>query len=155
MLALESMKSIQWMMVGPSLLAYPSLEVRLLGVSASAPVTIVITNLPSATSAIKLNFYNSAGTFLQSGQATLQQTVLPGGQHQAQVRVALPAGEWAVALMQDTNNNGEVDRNVLGIPNEPYAFSNNVRPRFSAPKFEDCKFRVTGQAQTITIQFPK
>jgi len=148
------MKGVLWM-IGPGLLTYAVPTGSQLHVGTPAPVTIVITDLPSTTAAVKLNFYNSADTFLQSGQATLQQTVLPGGQHQAQVRVALPAGEWAVALMQDTNNNGEVDRNVLGIPNEPYAFSNNVRPRFSAPKFEDCKFRVTGQAQTITIQFPK
>jgi uncharacterized protein (DUF2141 family) len=148
------MKVVLWM-IGPSLLAYPAPTMERPHLPAPAPVTIVITNLPSATAAVKLNFYNSADTFLQSGQATLQQTVLPGGQHQAQVQLVLSAGEWAVALLQDTNNNGKTDRNMLGIPSEPYAFSNNVRPRLSAPKFDDCKFRVTGQAQTITIQFPK
>lgn len=147
------MKGVLWM-IGPGLLAYAAPTGGQLHVVTPAPVTILITDLPSATAAVKLNFYNSADTFLQSGQATLQQTVLPGGQHQAQVQVTLPAGEWAVALLQDTNSNGKTDRNALGIPNEPYAFSNNVRPRLSAPKFEDCKFRVTGQGQTITIQFP-
>jgi uncharacterized protein (DUF2141 family) len=149
------MKAVLWML-GPGLLAYSVPITERPRLPVPAPVTIVITNLPSATAAVKLNLYNSADTFLHSGQATLQQTVLPGGQHQAQVRVVLSAGEWAVALLQDTNHNGEVDRNLLGIPNEPYAFSNNVRPRLSAPTFEDCKFRVvTGQAQTITIRFPK
>jgi uncharacterized protein (DUF2141 family) len=147
------MKAVLWMM-GPSLLAYATATRLVPRVKAPTPVTIIITHLPSATAAVKVNFYNSASTFLQSGQAARQQTVLPDGQHQVQVQVPLPAGEWAIALSQDTNNNGKMDRNMLGIPNEPYAFSNNVRPQLGPPKFNDCKLQVTGQAQTITIQFP-
>jgi uncharacterized protein (DUF2141 family) len=30
------------------------------------------------------------------------------------------------------------DKNFLGIPTEAYAFSNNIRPRFSVPTFEEC-----------------
>ncbi|MVN74788.1 DUF2141 domain-containing protein [Hymenobacter sp. HMF4947] len=149
------MNGVLWMIAGPSLVAYAAPTTVLSNATAPAPVTIVITHLPSPTSAIKLNFYNSSGTFLQAGQAALHQTVLPSGQRQAQVQVALPTGDWAVALSQDLNNNGKMDRNFLGIPSEPYAFSNNVRPHFSAPKFDECKFQVTGQAETITISFPK
>ena len=36
----------------------------------------------------------------------------------------------------DENNNGRLDKNVLGVPLEKYAISNDVRERFSAPSFE-------------------
>jgi len=35
----------------------------------------------------------------------------------------LDQGEYAVAIIQDLNENGELDKNFLGIPKEPYGFS--------------------------------
>ena len=121
----------------------------------TVPVTIVLTNLPSTTSTISINFYNSAETFLKSGQEVLHKKVVPRNQSQVQMQVDLPPGEWAVALSQDMNDNGKMDYNLLGIPTEPYAFSNNVRPRFKAPDFEECKFMAKGEGHTLTIRLEK
>jgi len=38
--------------------------------------------------------------------------------------LTLPAGEYLVAVFQDTNNNGKLDENFLGIPKEPIGFTN-------------------------------
>lgn len=48
----------------------------------------------------------------------------------------LPKNEYAVAVFHDKNNNGKLDKNMLGIPTEIYGFSNNARETFSAPSFE-------------------
>jgi uncharacterized protein (DUF2141 family) len=40
---------------------------------------------------------------------------------------------------------------MFGAPKEPFAFSNNVVPRFSAPKFEECKFDFSKDGQVISI----
>jgi len=47
----------------------------------------------------------------------------------------LTPGTYAVAVFHDKNNNGILDKNMLGIPLERYGFSNNVRETFSAPSF--------------------
>lgn len=52
----------------------------------------------------------------------------------------VPPGNWAVLSYQDENDNGKLDRNVLGIPKEPYAFSRDARGRFGPPSFEDAAF---------------
>ena len=67
----------------------------------------------------------------------------------------LPKGTYAIALFQDLNNNGKLDTNLLGIPKEPYAFSNNVKPVFSAPKFQQCSFEFTEENQLISISLIK
>lgn len=36
----------------------------------------------------------------------------------------VPAGEYVFSLYQDVNCNKKLDANVLGIPKEPYGFSN-------------------------------
>lgn len=52
----------------------------------------------------------------------------------------VPPGAWAVLSFQDANDNGQLDRNVLGIPKERYAFSRDARGRFGPPSFEDAAF---------------
>lgn len=52
----------------------------------------------------------------------------------------VPSGSWAVLSFQDENDNGKLDRNVLGIPKERYAFSRDARGRFGPPSFEDAAF---------------
>jgi uncharacterized protein (DUF2141 family) len=60
--------------------------------------------------------------------------------------------KYAVAVFHDLNSNGVMDKNALGIPMEPYGFSNNVRNAFSAPSFEQASFAVHGKSQTISIK---
>ncbi|MDZ7848305.1 MAG: DUF2141 domain-containing protein [Owenweeksia sp.] len=45
-------------------------------------------------------------------------------------KVALPTGNYTIKAYHDLNNNEELDRNTLGIPQEPYGFSNNARGTF-------------------------
>jgi uncharacterized protein (DUF2141 family) len=118
---------------------------------ATQTVTVVISALASTQSVVKLNFYNAADKFLQKDQQAFRMVVKPEGKTELSIPVELAPGEWAVALTQDTNNNDKLDKNMLGIPTEPYAFSNNVRPRLAAPKFEECKFTVSGPGKVVSI----
>lgn len=122
-----------------------------LAAPATEKITVVVSELASTRSVVKLNFYNSADKFLKSGQQALRLVVKPEGKTSISVPVELAPGEWAVALTQDINNNDKLDKNMLGIPTEPYAFSNNVRPRFAAPVFAECKFMVDGPGKVVTI----
>ena len=45
----------------------------------------------------------------------------------------LPPGEYAAVAFQDVNGNGILDKNFLGIPKEPYGFSNGARGSASGP----------------------
>ncbi|MCA8832014.1 DUF2141 domain-containing protein [Hymenobacter sp. BT728] len=121
----------------------------------NASVTVVVSALASSTSAVKLYFYNVREKFLTKGGYAFMRVVKPGGQRQVSLPVELPAGEWAVAITQDVNNNDKLDKNLMGIPTEPFAFSNNVRPRLAPPAFDDCKFTVAGAAATVNISLTK
>ena len=52
----------------------------------------------------------------------------------------LSAGEYAVSAAHDLNDNGQTDRNFVGLPTEPWAVSNNVRPTLRAPRFAEAAF---------------
>lgn len=59
----------------------------------------------------------------------------------------LPEGEYALAIYQDENRNKILDKNLLGIPTEIYGFSNNARRTFSAPSFQEAKFKLNRDLQ--------
>ena len=52
----------------------------------------------------------------------------------------LPFGNYALAIYHDLNNNGRLDKNVLGIPTEPYGFSGAVKAKWSSPRFQEVVF---------------
>jgi uncharacterized protein (DUF2141 family) len=118
---------------------------------ATETVRVIITNLASTHSVVWVNFYNAPEKFLKKGQHALHVVAKPEGKTVLTLPVELAPGEWAVALTQDTNDNDKLDKNFLGIPTEPYAFSNNIRPRMSAPTFQECKFMVSGPGKVVSI----
>lgn len=59
----------------------------------------------------------------------------------------LPDGSYAISAFLDTNANGELDRNLVGMPTEPYGFSNNARGAFGPPSFQSAMFAL--EAGTI------
>jgi uncharacterized protein (DUF2141 family) len=57
-------------------------------------------------------------------------------------------GTYAVIVFHDANQNGKLDKNFLGVPQEGYAASNNVRPLMSAPEFKEASFVAPGASVT-------
>ncbi len=51
----------------------------------------------------------------------------------------LPYGEYAVAVYHDINDNKSLDKTAIGIPNEPYAFSNNYKVYMRPPSYDEVK----------------
>lgn len=63
----------------------------------------------------------------------------------------VPFGTYAIASYQDVNNNGKMDKR-LGIPTEPFGFSNGARPTImGAPSFDKAKFEFTSESQVVEI----
>ena len=88
----------------------------------------------------------------------------PDGEYLAGVEVAateeqmtieisdLDQGDYAVAIIQDLDENGELNKNFLGIPKEPYGFSGKWKSGGSS--FDKALFNTdeVGFAITITLK---
>lgn len=62
----------------------------------------------------------------------------------------LPRGTYAISVLDDVNGNNEMEM-TLGIPKEGWGFSMNPPFKLSAPKFDECSFRLDQPFQQITI----
>lgn len=60
-----------------------------------------------------------------------------------QVRITiedLPYGSYAYTLHHDENDNKKMDKTWLGLPDEGWALSNEIKPVLSLPDFDEGKF---------------
>lgn len=119
------------------------------------PLTITMTDLKSPTAPIIFSIYVDAGTFLEPKAQLKTYRFVPKGNSIKMKLKGLKFGTYAIAFYQDLNNNGQLDKNPLGIPKEPYAFSNDIRPKLKAPTFNDCKFDYSATENTIAVKMGK
>lgn len=78
---------------------------------------------------------------LDVSKATTQRAPAGAGSMRCEF-VGLPAGRYAVSASHDVNGNGKPDRNFVGLPTEPWAVSNNVRPTLRAPRFAEAALQL-------------
>jgi uncharacterized protein (DUF2141 family) len=113
-------------------------------------LTVEISNIKSGKGTIRMGVYRK-GTKPTSRPD--YPYVLPlTGRTVERVTFRLPAGRYAFAAYHDANNNHDLDKNIFGYPKEPFGFSNNFRPVFSAPDFEDCAFEVHEGGTSIKVK---
>ena len=63
----------------------------------------------------------------------------------------IPPGRYAIQAFHDSNDNGELDQGLFGIPKEALGFSNDALTGWSRPKFDDAAFDFTGAAIRLTL----
>ena len=113
---------------------------------------IEITNIKDIKGRIEFGLYDDPNVFLSETEQ-YKVLYLPVVENTVVITIdSLPIGTYAISLMHDLNNDGEMESNFFHIPQEPYGFSNNFHPRFSKPDFEDCQFYYDGESLELTIE---
>lgn len=111
----------------------------------STNLRVVATNVKSDQGKLYVRVYDKKDNWLSDRYRTQKSVTVAGNRTDDTVTVELllPAGEYALSIFQDVNDDGKLERNFIGMPKEPAGLSNNVRPRFVPPKYKNAKFAVT------------
>jgi uncharacterized protein (DUF2141 family) len=106
-----------------------------------------------STGIIRIAFYKKENKFADEKNFAFTKEVKPTKTGDITFTFTdIPTGEYALAMYQDLNNNKKLDTNLVGYPKEPFAFSQNIKPKFSAPTFEECKIVFNANNPTISIK---
>lgn len=110
--------------------------------SASAQVQLEIEGLAAASGSIFVSVYDSPDEWLGDNTLLTREVDIESARDGELVKVTLdlPAGDYALSIFYDVNDNDELDSNWIGIPKEPVALSNNARPKFGPPRYRDAVF---------------
>lgn len=63
----------------------------------------------------------------------------------------VPPGRYAVQAFHDENDNAELDRNVIGMPSEGVAFSQNTPILVGPPRFSDAAVEIGQWGGSVTL----
>jgi uncharacterized protein (DUF2141 family) len=74
------------------------------------------------------------------------------GEVEYQIVDSIPGGRYALAVFEDLNNNRKLDKNLTGIPIEPYVFSNNAGSKWTKPTFEDASFELSNGSNHLFLK---
>jgi uncharacterized protein (DUF2141 family) len=99
-----------------------------------------ISNIKVAKGSLKIQIFDSETTFMNPQMAVLEYSIRVQTTGTLTQKIeGLKDGTYAVTCFHDINNNGKLDTNIIGIPTEPYGFSNGVRPMFRAATWVEAK----------------
>jgi uncharacterized protein (DUF2141 family) len=123
-----------------------------IGQNINAQLIVEITNIKEIKGRIEIGLYNDPEVFLSKTEQYKVILVPVDDYTLTAIFDSIPEGKFAISLMHDLNEDGEMERNIIGFPKEPYGFSTNFRPRFGKPGFEDAEFYYDGKFIKLTIE---
>ena len=111
-------------------------------------LTIEVSGITLDRGKVYVAVYDRADSFPISGRQWVGQVLDPTARQLTAHFKDLPPGQYAAVAFQDANGNGKLDKNFLGIPQEPYGFSNGARGSAGPPKFSEAAVTLSPDGAT-------
>jgi uncharacterized protein (DUF2141 family) len=117
-------------------------------------VEFEISNLRNTDGSIIVSVYKDSTSFA-NGMPEFRQTFSKkenstDGTFRAQF--SLPSGVYGLVFLDDENNDGAMNNNLIGIPKEGFGFSGYYLKGFNKPKFSDFSFILTEDFGTMQVR---
>ena len=109
-------------------------------VNAQANLEVTVKNIKETKGSIRVGLFTNEDDFLK--KAADGKVVKASKSEVTVVFENLKPGTYAVSVIHDENENGELDKNVMGIPKEGFAFGNNAMGTFGPPDFDKAKVTI-------------
>ena len=104
-----------------------------------ATLNITFTNIETAKGQLMVALNDTKGEMIQGYVVPVTKT----GSITYTIKDVKP-GNYTMAVFHDLNKDEELNTNMVGIPKEPYGFSNNARGTFGPPSLKDQTFTIQG-----------
>ena len=132
-------------------LSLPFVLALLPAASFAGDLTIKVDHVRSDRGSILAALYDSDVTFLKQPSARAKFKVKAAQGEVKYVFHDLQAGQYALSVFHDENDNGKLDKNFFGVPREGYGFTNAARGSAGPPTFASAAFDFDGTDRTITV----
>jgi uncharacterized protein (DUF2141 family) len=116
----------------------------------SQTLQIQINKIRSDKGNILVSVYNSEKGFPYDGVSCILMFSKKAVQGSISITTTdLTPGRYAIALFHDVDGNRKLTTNILGIPKEGYAFSNDASNIFGVPSFKDASFQFKADTSIV------
>jgi uncharacterized protein (DUF2141 family) len=140
------------------------ISISLTAVLAAAPVraappaakptgdlTVRVENVLPAGGVLRLGVYDES-SYPDDNSKPIASADIPAVPGETVITLhAIPIGVYAIQTFQDVNANNKMDTSWIGLPLEPFGFSQDATPFLSKPSFDDVKFTLAAGANSQVI----
>jgi len=114
-------------------------------------IRISIINLQNEKGHVLVSLFKDGTGYPDDATKAIRKIKLDiSGRRAAVLFTGLPAGNYAVSILHDENDDQRMNKNTLGIPKEGYGFSNNVVGAFGPPSWSRASF--THKQGSLTVK---
>lgn len=105
---------------------------------------VIATNVQSDKGQVIVWVYDNKDDWLSDRYRTVKSVKVAGNRvaDRVTLELLLPPGEYALSVFQDLDDDTKLKSNFIGLPKEPAALSNNLRPKFGPPRYKDAAFTI-------------
>jgi uncharacterized protein (DUF2141 family) len=149
---LAALAVIGWMLLAAGLVAPARAHDRTQ--DRTATLTIHVEDVSPKGGILRLGIYDEAGYPDDDSKPVASADVKAEAGRTTVTLNNLAPGTYAIQTYQDINSNDKMDTSWFGIPEEPFGFSRDARPKLSKPRFAAVKFEVSpgNNVQTLHLQ---
>ena len=102
-----------------------------------------VEGLRNTTGTLRITLFSSADGFPEDAEKSYDARSIDITDREMSFYFSdIPQGNYAFAILHDEDGDGKMRKNLVGIPREGFAFSENYKPKISSPSFEDAMFEV-------------
>jgi uncharacterized protein (DUF2141 family) len=120
--------------------------------SANSNLGVTVKGLKNQKGQVCFSLFSSSRGFPSNNKRAVKAQCVKLGDSNVKLNIpSLKAGTYAIAMFHDSNGDGKLNTNSLGIPKEGFGFSRNPRIVTGPPKFGDSAVFVVGSSTDISI----
>lgn len=117
----------------------------------TASLTIQVENVLPAGGILRLGLYDAA-CYPDDDSKPIASADVPAVAGQTVITLHnIPPGVYAIQTFQDVNANDKMDTSWIGLPQEPFGFSQDAKPFLSKPSFDEVKFTLAAGDNSLVI----
>jgi uncharacterized protein (DUF2141 family) len=116
---------------------------------AQGRLEVVVKNVKDAKGNVRVGIFKDEKTFLKNAMIGKVVKATTGD-----IKVVfdnVPPGTYAVSVIHDENENGELDSGMFGVPKEGFGFANDAMGTFGPPGFEKASIIIGEGPKIISI----
>ncbi len=116
---------------------------------AQGKLAVVVKNVKDTKGQVRVGLFKDDKTFLK--EAWKGEVVKAATGEVMVMFENIPVGTYAISIIHDENENGELDSNFFGIPKEGFGFSNDAMGTFGPPDFAKASFSLKAGEQQVAV----
>lgn len=118
----------------------------------SGKLVVTVTNVESDKGQIRAVLFKGEEGFPDESAKAFRSISVPAQSGKTTFTIEnVPYREYALSLLHDENENGRMDTNILGYPQEGYGVSNNSTPMLGMPTYEKARFVQDESRETLLV----